>query len=215
MSQTQPRPRPPRLAAWLVNLFTSGEDAESILGDLHEEFLDVASKSGIVPARRWYWRQSVTAIAHLAGAAFRTAPWSVVGIVLLGFLLRWVCMATPGPLVMAILRAQRPYSNLHYGFYVWMLTYGVLIADVIQTLLIGCIVAAFAKGREMVATIALTFVAAATASLLFLTTGGPWSHFAYSWPFVIMELVNLLWIVLGGVIVREIRSALARRISRT
>lgn len=40
--------RPARLAAWLVELFASAEQAESILGDLHEEFSDVASKSGMV-----------------------------------------------------------------------------------------------------------------------------------------------------------------------
>jgi hypothetical protein len=62
MRQTEPRTRPPRLAAWLVNLFASVEDAESILGDLHEEFSDIVSKSGVVPARRWYWRQSVKTI---------------------------------------------------------------------------------------------------------------------------------------------------------
>lgn len=62
--QTVPCPRPPRIAAWLVELFVSVEQAESILGDLHEEFSDVASKSGVVAARRWYWRQSINTLAH-------------------------------------------------------------------------------------------------------------------------------------------------------
>src|SRR6202011_133403 len=66
--------RPPILAAWLVNLFAPTE-GESILGDLLEEHSDSSSKSGVAFAQRWYWRQPRKTIAHLAGNAFRTAPW--------------------------------------------------------------------------------------------------------------------------------------------
>jgi hypothetical protein len=113
MRQTEPR-TPPRLAAWLVYLFASVEDAESILGDLHEEFLDVASKSGIVPARRWHWRQSVKTIAHLARSSFRTAPWSLAGVVLLALLLPRLDSQLPEQIIVAILRAQRriPTSSM-------------------------------------------------------------------------------------------------------
>lgn len=38
--------RPSRFPAWPVELFASAEQAESILGDLQEEFSEVASKSG-------------------------------------------------------------------------------------------------------------------------------------------------------------------------
>jgi hypothetical protein len=44
MRQTEPRTRPPRLVAWLVELFASTNQSESILGDLHEEFLDIFSE---------------------------------------------------------------------------------------------------------------------------------------------------------------------------
>jgi hypothetical protein len=44
--------QPPRLAVWLVNLFTPYEQAESIPGDLFEEFSAVAPKSGVASARR-------------------------------------------------------------------------------------------------------------------------------------------------------------------
>lgn len=50
--------RPPRIAAWLVKLFASAEE-ESILGDLIEEYSDLALKSGLAFARHWYWRQAV------------------------------------------------------------------------------------------------------------------------------------------------------------
>jgi len=77
--------RPPRLATWLVNLFASTEE-ESILGDLLEEYSDLASKSGVAFARRWYWRQTMKTIAHLADTGFRVAPWSTAAAVAGGFL---------------------------------------------------------------------------------------------------------------------------------
>lgn len=49
--------RPPRIAAWLVTLFTLTEETESILGDLREEFSQLAASSGFAFARRWYWRK--------------------------------------------------------------------------------------------------------------------------------------------------------------
>jgi hypothetical protein len=45
MKQTGPRTRPPHLATWLVELFASVGQAESILGDLHEEFSEIASRA--------------------------------------------------------------------------------------------------------------------------------------------------------------------------
>ena len=80
--------QPPRIAVWLVNLFTlTAEEAESIPGDLLEEFSHLASKSGVAFARSWYWRQTVKTIAHLVGSGFRVAPWSTTAAVVGGFLL--------------------------------------------------------------------------------------------------------------------------------
>jgi hypothetical protein len=60
---SQPSPvRPPPLAAWLVDLFIPGKHAESIPGDLLEEFSEIASRSALTYARRWYWRQSIKTI---------------------------------------------------------------------------------------------------------------------------------------------------------
>ena len=113
MTKPEPRPGPPWLAAWLVELFASTKQAESILGDLQEEFSDLASKSGIRFARRWYRRQSVKTVLHLAGDGFRRARWSLAGAVLLGFALRGASFTLPDRVVTAILRTQKPYSNLH------------------------------------------------------------------------------------------------------
>ncbi|SRR6266446_6783115 len=78
---------PPRIAVWLVDLFIPIEQAESIPGDMLEEFTALASRSGVAAARHWYWRQSVKTIAHLIGSEFRVAPLSIFGIVLGGYLL--------------------------------------------------------------------------------------------------------------------------------
>ena len=66
--------QPPRLAVWLVNLFTVPDNAEAIMGDLLEEFSQIAHQAGVVFARRWYWRQALKTIVHLIFTAYRTAP---------------------------------------------------------------------------------------------------------------------------------------------
>jgi hypothetical protein len=103
---------PPRIASWLVELFAPTEHAESILGDLLEEFSDLASKSGLASAHRWYWRQSAKTIVHLFGTGLRIAPWSIVGIVLGGFLLVpfGISLAEPG--IVGVIH-QEAYAGLH------------------------------------------------------------------------------------------------------
>jgi hypothetical protein len=212
MTQTASRSRPPRLASWLVELFASDDQAESILGDLHEEFSDIVSKSGTVSARRWYWRQTAKTIAHLVGAAFRVAPWSIAGTVLLGFVLRRFSFSLPERIIVTVLRTQRPYSNLHYGFYVWQVTYGIPILHVIVSTLLGCVVALAAKRREMAATMTLALVLCALigAALVRVASQGPmdvaWVLWSFPDPFAT---------ILGGVIVREFRLLPARRHSHT
>lgn len=212
MIQTKPHPRPARVTAWLVELFASAEQADSILGDLHEEFSELASKSGVVFARRWYWRQGLKTISHLVAGAFRTAPWSLAGVVLFGFLLRGFSFNLPESLVVAILRTQRPYSNHHVMAYMNFLTYGTLIARALTSATIGCMMAFFAKGREVVATLglALLFSALVVNAWVHVARRGPTDLVWWLWSFA-----DPLGMVCGGLIVREIRSAFVRRLSST
>jgi hypothetical protein len=211
MKQTGPRTRPPHLATWLVELFASVGQAESILGDLHEEFSEIAAKSGVVSARLWYWRQTAKTTAHLFGAAFRAAPWSVAAAVFVGLVLRRFTFALPDDIISAVLRAQRPYSNLHYGFYVWQITYGIPLAHAIMSMFVGCLIALFAKRREMVSTMTLALLLCALigAAVVRVASLGPldvvWLRWSFADPCVT---------ILGGVIVREFRLLLARRHSR-
>ncbi len=209
---THQPPYPPRLATWLVGLFGSAKRTESILGDLYEEFSDLVSGSGVASARRWYWRQCVKTLAHLANAGFRAAPWSLAGIVIFGYLLRWFSSGLPELVVVAILRSQRPYSNLHYDTYVWLITYGIPIAHVLASIVVGALVGAAAKGREIVATMTLVLVLLAmtcASSVWLATRNTPILWEMFPWYFA-----DWFALVLGGVIVREFRSVVARRFSR-
>jgi hypothetical protein len=146
--------KPPLVAAWLVDLFIPAEQAESIPGDLLEEFLGLASTQGVVFARHWYWRQSLKTIAHLVGTAFRVAPFQLVGAVLLGLLLLQVGFLLFEEAIVAILLRHRfPVDAVALSIF-W-LPWSMQIGRLIVAVTISCIVAAAVKGREMVATMTL------------------------------------------------------------
>lgn len=215
MRQTAPRTQPPSIAAWLVELFASADHAENLLGDLTEEFSDIALKLGVASARRWYWRQSMKTIAHLSGAAFRTERWSLVGVVTLGFLLHWLFVALPAQVIVAILHAQRPYSNLHYDLYVWLVTWGIPIERIVEMTLVGCFVAMVAKGREIIATIALIAILAGILGLnLFVHNRDLPPPMRIPWTRLLGNFPNWLATLLGGILTRTIRSVLPRQLSK-
>jgi hypothetical protein len=72
---------PPRGAVWLIELFVPSPNAEPVFGDLAEEFAAQTGLSGHAAARRWYWRQAVSTILHLARASIQAAPWSAAALV--------------------------------------------------------------------------------------------------------------------------------------
>ena len=194
--------QPPRLAVWLVNLFTVSDNAEAIMGDLLEEFSQIAHQAGVVFARRWYWRQSLKTIVHLIFTAYRAAPWltsaGVVGGSLTGRLVKVV-----GPGIFAVLvRYQIPEH--HFNVYVFFATTGIDIGYLLVFLLEGCIAAIVAKEREMAAATTLSLIYAAlcgTAVVSWVVQG----HFALSrltWDFA-----DTFAILIGGAIVRTHRSA--------
>jgi hypothetical protein len=195
--------RPPRIATWLVNLFApTGEEAESILGDLQEEFLLLASKSGIPFARRWYWRQTVKTIAHLFGAGFRDAPWSMAAAAVGGFLLLRFVSGLPDKLLSAVTDRYLAFWSTHFEAYSWMLN-GMGIAHLTVVTFAGCVVALVAKGREMGATITLALVISAL--LGFALIWGTHRPIEVTW--ILWSCPDPLVIVFGGAIVRTRRSA--------
>ena len=196
---------PPRIATWLVNLFTSG-GGESIVGDLLEEHSHLASKSGFAIARRWYWRQTVKTIAHLFTSGFRDAPWSATAAVISGFVLLRFASGLPDQILSATTDRYLAYWSNHFNAYMFWATDGMLVGHLILSMFVGCFVALVAKGREMVATTTLGLVLGVMAGVgdLVLLAKQPmddpvaWMLFQGTGPFAI---------VVGGILVRARRSA--------
>jgi hypothetical protein len=156
-----PQPRsvqPPTIAFWLISLFALAEEGESILGDLLEEFSLLASTSGVPWARNWYWRQTVKSIPRLAGLGFRTAPWMTAAAVVGGFMLRKLVAPLVGSVTFAMIERYQVFFEHHFRVYLFFASTGLDIEHLITFLLIGFIVALFARQREMVATSVLAFI---------------------------------------------------------
>jgi hypothetical protein len=194
---------PPRIATWVVSLFTPPEQAESILGDLLEEFSSPASKSGMTFARRWYWRQAVKTIAYLFGAGFRDAPWSTAAAVVGGLFLHRFVSGLPDKALSVLTDKYLFYWSAHFKTYMFLATDGMLIAQLISSMLTGCAVAMAAKGREMVATITVALVMSALigAAMVWVAT-----HLPLSVGWLLWSFGDPLAIVLGGVLVRTRRA---------
>jgi putative ABC transport system permease protein len=47
--------RPPRTAAWLLETLANRDEKAAILGDLSEEYVEIASDKGTIKAALWYW----------------------------------------------------------------------------------------------------------------------------------------------------------------
>jgi len=199
--------QPPRIAVWLVNLFIPAETAESILGDLLEEFSHLASNSGVVDARSWYWRQTAKTIVHLFGTGFRAAPWSTTAAVVGGYLLGSVVNGLPDKVLSAVTDRYLGYWSNHFQAYMFWATDGMWIAHLILSMLVGCMVALAAKGREMVATMTLGIVLCAMVGVAYFAwVAKHWPmNLALSW--MLFQCAGPFAMIVGGVVVRRHRSA--------
>jgi hypothetical protein len=213
--------RPPFLAVWLLELFAPDE---SILGDLLEEFATLAETSGVAPARQWYWRQSVKSVVRLIGTGFRTEPWLSIVAVLGGLLLLrfGFGLSLPERLIEGSIRLYEhhvtPYRTpAQWYAYVQRLNTAILIGQLLESLVVGCLVASAAKGREVIVTLTLgsaSLVLMMAQSWMVLAMHRPGSGGVSVLPRVIfLCLCNAIMIVIGGIIVRERRLTLFRRSS--
>jgi hypothetical protein len=196
--------QPPHLAVRLVNLFTVPDNAEAIMGDLLEEFSQIADRAGVVFARQWYWRQALKTIVHLIYTAYRAAPWSTSAGVVGGFLTRRLLGRLVEPTIFAVLdRYQIPEH--HFNMYVFFASTGIDIGYLLVFLFVGCIAALAAKEREMSAAMTLSLIFAAmagTAAVSWVATGHYWILWRLTWNFA-----DSFAILIGGAIVRTHRSA--------
>jgi hypothetical protein len=194
---------PPRMAAWLLTLFTSSEEDEGITGDLLEEFNQLASKSGVAFARSWYWRQTLKSLLHLAGTGFRSAPWSTAAVVIGGFLLMKFASGLPEQAIAAAVNRTSFYER-HFGAYMFWMTDGIDLGHIVLAGLVGSIVALAARGREMITTITLASVGCVmtvAALVVWISRGQDMVLWRLFW-----SVADSLSIVIGGMIVRSRRS---------
>ncbi|MGB7731035.1 MAG: permease prefix domain 2-containing transporter [Candidatus Acidiferrum sp.] len=201
--------QPPKAAKWLLDLFTPYEEAESIHGDLLEEFLSFAAANGQDDARHWYWRQCLKSVLHLFGGAFRRSPWRLVGAIVIGQLSMWLGSTLPEDAIFATLHLIRnhvtPYHADWYSYVMW-LNYAILVGRLLLCFMIGFLVAFIAKGAELVATICLN-----VAPFVFAVAILPFAHYVspHIHPALLPMLLNMvefpIMIVLGGWVVRDMR----------
>jgi hypothetical protein len=196
--------QPPRLAVWLINLFSVPDNEEAIIGDLLEEFSQIALQAGVVFARRWYWRQALKTIVHLIYNAYRAAPWLTSAGVAGGMLARRLLWRLVEPTIFAFLvRYQIP--EYHFNVYVFFATTGMDIGYLLVFLLEGCIAAIVAREREMAAatTLSLIFAAMCAVAVVSWVVKG---HYRALWMLT-WNFADLFAILVGGAIVRTHRSA--------
>ena len=202
--------QPPRMAVWLISLFSLTNEAESIQGDLLEEFSALASKSGEPSAQRWYWRQTIKTVPRLAGFGFRTAPWMTAIAVVGGFLLRKLVAPLVGSATFAVLDRYQAFFEHRLSVYLFFASTGLDIEHLITFLLIGFIVAFVARQTEMVATIALALIWGAMAvvgsTYAAIRTGNDEFLWRLTWYFA-----DSFAIVVAGAIVRMHRLAVISR----
>src|SRR5664279_793813 len=177
--------QPPRVAVSLLNLFTPQAEAESIPGDLLEEFVALSSSRGTSYARRWYWRQILKTTAHLYASTIRVDLWWMVSAVVGGFYLLRLFGPIPERMIFGVLQRYQVYET-HFGIYVFFATYGIGIAHALRALLVGSLVAMVSKGREMVSTMTLALVLCA---MLFAA----WAHSINSHWTATDTLIWILW----------------------
>jgi hypothetical protein len=194
--------KPPQIAGWLIYGMADAEQAETILGDLLEEFSDLASKSGFKSARRWYWRQTLSTIAHLFVTGFRSGiPWAIAGVIVGFFLLQAFLVGFIDRILLTQTSARFLWTR--DAVFLWCF---------LVSFFIGCIVAAEAKGREIGATLTLSLIFDMCGAVLLLVWWGTDKHTFLVLP-IITTFVGSILIFLSGAVVRQSRSTSTRRIT--
>jgi hypothetical protein len=147
--------RPPRLAAWLIDLFIDPRHVEPMVGDLVEEFSTVLHASGRWAARWWCWRQTLRTIPHLLWSSARLAPWSTAGLVLGGLVASTLADSAVWQGARMLLASWNPYDYIPA---VWFWRLFDIVRYVALPMALGWMLASLARGREMTVTSLLAAV---------------------------------------------------------
>jgi hypothetical protein len=133
------------VAAWLVELFASPQEADGLLGDLAEEFSAVVARDGRTGGRRHYRRHAWRTIRDLAVAQWWTRPRSSAAIAVAGLLLATgigpAGMLVTGPTNLVARTLVTRYPIYHYvsASAFWA------IVLILPSLLIGFLIALLAR----------------------------------------------------------------------
>lgn len=199
-------PQPPRIAAWLVALFTRPESAESITGDLVEEFSALVSKPGAAYARAWYWRQVVKTVWHAGWNAFRISPLLMIVAVVGGWWLTGFGSRSSSHAMQMFLDSHRVYE-LHPDAYLFWSNFPFEIGRVILCVAVGAMVGLVARKIEMIAVVALASVQITlflVAAVALIASGREWlDWFVFMTPW---NLLSAMAVIAGGTIVRIYRT---------
>lgn len=219
--------RPPRIGTWLVSLFAPAGETESITGDLLEEYSQLAAKSGPAFARRWYWRQTLTTIVHLAGAGFRAAPWLTAAAVAGGYFLMWAGAGLYGQAFGAAIEklgvyeyisdagSRQPPINVA-AEYMFRINIGRMIGRFFVVAILGGIIAWAVKGREMTVTMAIGLLLSGLSLVGFLMMVARAGNVDFLFPWWLMFVFgDAIPIVIGGAIVRTRRLSASGRPAAT
>jgi hypothetical protein len=127
--------RPPALAQALVAVIAPASDYEIVAGDLHEEYLRIASLRGTKAANRWYWAQTLRSIPSLLSysRSNASAPRRVgVALIALAVLLAMLAIDTAVQTVFEGV-GQGPHW-LWFGLH-WMIAvvFGAILALLVRT----------------------------------------------------------------------------------
>ena len=140
-------PRPPVIAASLLQLFVSAEQAESLPGDLLEEFTSRAAGEGLPAARRWYRHQVVRSAGHLLAEQVRSAPLLLLIVVIVSFVLLDFSVRAVDACTAIFLAHVQIYPYIPAP--VFFLLYVGIGERILCPLLTGWVAAAIARGRHI------------------------------------------------------------------
>jgi len=188
-------------------LFTPEDRAESLIGDLVEEFSSLAVTSDLSAARRWYWRQTFKTIACCFGDAFRVAPLSMLFAVSGGFWLIGFATRSSAHLMRTFLDAHQLYQS-EPSVYLFWLKFPLETGRVILCAVVGALVALIAHKKEMAAVVTLALI---QGMLFFVSTVAlivnhrEWLHwFLFMLPWITACSTAT---IIGGAVVRKCRAS--------
>jgi hypothetical protein len=136
------------------------------------------------------------------------APWATLTVTIGGFFLHRIVQGFPDKALSAITDKYLWYWSSHFEAYTWVLN-GMSLAHFIGSMLVGCVVAFAAKGREMIATMTLTlilFAMFAVGNIEWVVASWPNCDSNLEWSIWMWQSLGFLAILVGGAIVRTVRS---------